>query len=117
MALAAAGDWASAELQLDRLRQRSKKSRNPTLGEVVVPLMEGLHAFTRGDYAESVARIEPVESRIIEIGGSHAQREVFHDTLLAAALRGRQERAVSLLERRLAKRPNPGRYWQQQTVA
>ena len=117
MALAAAGDWASAALQLERLRQRSKKSRNPTLGEVVVPVMEGLHAFARGDYAESVARIEPVESRIIEVGGSHAQREVFHDTLLAAALRGRPERAVSLLTRRLAKRPNPGHYWRQQTVA
>jgi tetratricopeptide (TPR) repeat protein len=117
MALAAAGDWASAELQLDRLRQRGKKSRNPTLPEVVVPLMEGLHAFVRGDHALTVARIEPVEARIIEVGGSHAQREVFHDTLLAAALRGRPERAVSLLERRLAKRPNPGHYWQQQTVA
>lgn len=117
MALAAAGDWTIAELQLERLRQRSKKSKNPTLGEVVVPLMEGLHAFARGDYAGSAARIEPVESRIIEVGGSHAQREVFHDTLLAAALRGRQARAVSLLERRLAKRPNPGHYWQQQTVA
>jgi len=117
MALAAVADWASAELQLERLRQRSKKSRNPTLGEVVVPLMEGLHTFARGDYALSAARIEPVEPRIIEIGGSHAQREVFHDTLLAAALRGRQERAISLLERRLAKRPNPGHYWQQQTVA
>jgi tetratricopeptide (TPR) repeat protein len=114
MALSAAGDWTSAELQLDRLRQRSKKSRNPTLGEVVVPLMEGLHAFARGDYAQSVARIEPLESRIVEVGGSHAQREVFHDTLLAAALRGRlAERAIPLLERRLAKRPNPGVYWQQ----
>ena len=112
MALAAAGDWASAELQLDRLRQRGKKSRNPTLPEVVVPLMEGLHAFARGDYAESVAGIERVEARIIEVGGSHAQREVFHDTLLAAALRGQPERAVPLLERRLAKRPNPGHYWE-----
>ena len=113
MALAAGGDWASAELQLDRLRQRSKKSRNPTPGEVVVPVMEGLHAFARGDYRESVARIEPVEARIVEVGGSHAQREVFHDTLLAAALRGDlPERAVPLLERRLAKRPNPGHYWE-----
>src|SRR4029434_2893835 len=109
-------DWASAELQLERLRQRSKKSKNPTLGEVVVPLMEGLHAFARGDYALSATRVEHVEPRIIEVGGSHAQREVFHDTLLAAALRGRQERAVSLLERRLAKRPNPRHHWQQQHV-
>ncbi|MGH2782887.1 MAG: tetratricopeptide repeat protein [Thermoleophilaceae bacterium] len=113
MALAAGADWAGAELQLDRLRQRGKKSRNPTLGEVVVPLLEGLHAFARGDYALCVERIEPVDARIIEVGGSHAQREVFHDTLLAAALRGRvPERAVGLLERRLAKRPNPGHFWE-----
>jgi len=118
MALAASGDWANAELHLDRLRQRGRKSRNPTLGEVVVPLMEGLHAFARGDYALSVARIEPVEARIVEVGGSHAQREVFHDTLLAAALRGQlPERAVPLLERRLAKRPNPGAYWTGQAGA
>lgn len=113
MALAASGDRASAELLLDRLRQRGRKSKNPTLGEVVVPLMEGLHAFARGDYALSVARIEPVEARIVEVGGSHAQREVFHDTLLAAALRGQlPEHAVPLLERRLAKRPNPGQFWE-----
>ncbi len=113
MALAASGDWANAELQLDRLRQRSTRSKNPTLGEVVVPLLEGLHAFARGDYATAVARIEHVDARIVEVGGSHAQREVFHDTLLAAALRGRQPRAAQLLERRLAKRPNPGRFWEQ----
>jgi hypothetical protein len=113
MALAAAGDWNGATLQLDRLRQRATKSKNPTLGEVVVPLMEGLHAFARGEYGAAVARLEHVEARIVEIGGSHAQREVFHDTLLAAALRGRvPERAIALLERRLAKRPNPGQFWE-----
>jgi hypothetical protein len=74
--------------------------------------MEGLHAFARGEYALSVARIEPLTERIVEVGGSHAQREVFHDTLLEAALRaGEAERAGALLARRVAKRPNPGRYW------
>ena len=48
----------------------------------------------------------------MEVGGSHAQREVFHDTLLAAALRADlEDRAAALLQRRLAKRPNPGHYW------
>jgi tetratricopeptide (TPR) repeat protein len=113
MALAAGGDWTGAELQLDRLRRRGKKSKNPTLAEVVVPLMEGLHAFAQGDDARCVERIEPVEARIVEVGGSHAQREVFHDTLLAAALHGPgREHAVALLERRLAKRPNPGHFWE-----
>jgi len=80
---------------------------------VVVPLMEGLHAFARGEYAAALAHMEPVEARIVEVGGSHAQREVFHDTLLAAALRGSEPRAVAMLERRLAKRPNPGRFWEE----
>jgi tetratricopeptide (TPR) repeat protein len=112
MALAASGDWSAAETQLSRLRERGKKSRNPTLPDVVVPLMEGLHAFARGEYPEAVARIAPLGERIVEVGGSHAQREVFHDTLLEAALRGGEpERARPLLERRLAKRPNPGRHW------
>jgi tetratricopeptide (TPR) repeat protein len=113
MALSAAGDWAAGEGHLERLRARGKKSKNATLPEVVVPLLEGLHAFARGDYAGCVARMEPVDARVVEVGGSHAQREVFHDTLLAAALRGRvPERATALLERRLAKRPNPGQFWE-----
>ncbi len=112
MALASSGDWTAAELQLERLRGRGKKSRNATLPEVVVPLLEGLHAFARGEYAEAVRKIDPIEGRIVEVGGSHAQREVFHDTLLAATLRADlEDRASALLERRLAKRPNPGRYW------
>jgi tetratricopeptide (TPR) repeat protein len=112
MALAASGDWTHAEMQLERLRARGKKTRNATLPEVVVPLLEGLHAFARGDHAEAVTRIAPVEARIVEVGGSHAQREVFHDTLLAAALRaGDVEHGRELLRRRLAKRPNPGHYW------
>ena len=117
MALAAAGDWTAAERHLDRLRQRGARSRTPTLPEVVVPLVEGLHAFARGDHATAVARIMPIESRIHEIGGSHAQREIFHDTLLAAALRGgAPETARALLERRLGQRPNPGHYWTTVTV-
>ncbi len=112
MALAAAGDWTAAELQLDRLRERSKKTRNRTLPDVVVPLLEGLHAYARADYGAAVDRIAPIEGRIVEVGGSHAQREVFHDTVVAAALRGElYDRARPLLSARLAKRSNPGHYW------
>jgi tetratricopeptide (TPR) repeat protein len=112
MALAAAGDWPSAEYHLERLKERGKTTRHRTLPEVVVPLLEGLHAFAGGDYATAAMRIEPIQDRIVEVGGSHAQREVFHDTLLAAALRADlEDRATALLSKRLGKRPNPGHYW------
>src|SRR5262249_16355630 len=70
-ALAASGDWPAAETQLDRLRARGAKTRNRTLPEVVVPLLTGLHAFARGDYAAAAALIEPIQDRIVEVGGSH----------------------------------------------
>ena len=112
MALAASGDWQAAERELERLRERGKTSRNRTLPEVVVPLMAGLHAFARGDYAAAAMLIEPIQDRIVEVGGSHAQREVFHDTLLAAALRADlEDRATALLSKRLGKRANAGHYW------
>ena len=112
MALASAGDWATASGHLEKMRARGQKGRNPSLPEVAVPLLDGMYAFARGDFATAVARIAPIEERIREVGGSHAQREVFHDTLLAATLRGGfADRAPDLLERRLAKRPNPGDYW------
>ena len=112
MALAASGDWRAAGLHLERLQERSKKTRNRTLPEVVVPLLEGLHAFAGGDYSTAATRIEPIQDRIVEVGGSHAQREVFHDTLLAAALRADlEDRATALLQSRLGKRPDPGQYW------
>src|SRR5262249_30176250 len=112
MALAASGDWPAAETQLERLRERGKNTRNRALPEVVVPLLEGLHAVARGDVAAGTAHIEPIQDRIGEIGGSHAQRELFHDTLLAAALRADlADRAAVLLRKRLAKRDNPGHYW------
>lgn len=112
MALASAGDWETAEGHLGRMRQRGQKGRNPSLPQVAVPLLEGLYAFARGDHAGAVTMLSPIEPRIHEVGGSHAQREVFHDTLLAATLRaGLVEPATALLARRLAKRPNPGHYW------
>src|SRR4029453_15303830 len=111
---AGAGNQNRAADEAGPPRERGKKSRHPTPPEVVVPLMEGLHAFARGDYHDAVAKIEPIDERIIEVGGSHAQREVFHDTLLEAALRaGEAERARPLLERRLVKRPNPRRHWEE----
>jgi tetratricopeptide (TPR) repeat protein len=107
MALAAGGDWATAERQLGMLRERVRKDRTGLVGEVVVPLVEGLHAFAGGDYQRAIARIEPLRPRLVEIGGSRAQREIFHDTLLEACFRaGDLDRAERLLVERVARRPD-----------
>ena len=107
MALVGGGDWAVAERHLAMVRERAPKDRTGVVGEVLVPLVEGLHAFAGGDYARAVARIEPLRPRIVELGGSRAQRDVFHDTLFEAAFRaGDAERAGRFLAERVARRPD-----------
>ena len=110
MALAGAGDWATAETQMGMLRQRVPKDPTGLVGDVLMPLVEGLQAFARQEYRAVIDRIEPLRPRIVELGGSRAQRDVFHDTLLEACFRaGDADRATRLLAERVARRPD--HYW------
>ncbi len=115
MALAAGGDWATAERQLQGLRDRAPKDPTKLVGDVLVPLIEGLHAFAAGDYRRTVERIEPTRPRIVELGGSRAQRDVFHDTMIEACLRGgNAARAADLIAERGRRRPD--RLWVERRV-
>jgi len=105
MALAGGGDWATAKAQLEAVRARAPKDPTGLMGDVLAPLVEGIHAFGQGDYRTSIAKIEPLRPRIVELGGSRAQRDVFHDTLFEACFRaGDAERAGRYLAERLARR-------------
>jgi tetratricopeptide (TPR) repeat protein len=105
MALAGGGDWATAKAHLDAMRARAPKDPTRLMGDVLTPLVEGLHAFAHGEYATTIAKIEPLRPRIVELGGSRAQRDVFHDTLFEACFRaGDAERAGRYLAERLARR-------------
>ena len=92
------------------LRERSARDRTGLVRDVLIPLVEGIQAFAARDYRRSIERIEPLTPRIVELGGSRAQRDVFHDTLLEACFRaGDTERAERLLTDRVARRPD--RFW------
>jgi hypothetical protein len=71
--------------------------------------MQGLLAFARGDAAQACTLLYPLRTRAHHFGGSHAQRDLIDQTLLAAAARGTDTalgRAL-LNERRLAKPVTP----------
>ncbi|HEV8584071.1 MAG TPA: hypothetical protein VGT02_03770 [Methylomirabilota bacterium] len=105
MALAGGGDWPTAKAHLEAVRARAPKDPTRLMGEVLAPLVEGLQAFAQGDYRTTIARIEPLRLRLVELGGSRAQRDVFHDTLFEACFRaGDAERAGRYLAERLARR-------------
>jgi hypothetical protein len=107
MALAGGGDWATAERHLDLLRARAPRDRSGVLQAIAVPLVEAIHAFCGRDWRRVIDRLDPIRSRIIELGGSRAQRDAFHDTLLEACFRsGDAGRAERLLAERLVRRPD-----------
>ena len=67
-----------------------------------------LVAYASGDYAGALDHLEPVDGQVHRVGGSHAQWELFEETMVACQLRlGRIDDAERLLRRRLAFRPSP----------
>lgn len=111
LAYAAVGDHAG----LDRLSigwQALASKGHPIAGSVVLPLIHGVAAFAAGDYAGAINQIEPVADQIHQIGGSHAQWELWEETLVEAYLRtGRFDQAEQTLRRRLDRRASARDYF------
>ncbi len=77
-------------------------------GPVVPAICRAVQAFGDEDYAACVRALEPVLTEVVRIGGSHAQRELFEDTVIVALLRsGELSRARAMLDARLHRRPSP----------
>jgi tetratricopeptide (TPR) repeat protein len=76
--------------------------------EVGRRLIDGVIAFAAGEYGAAVESILPVRESAIRIGGSHAQRDIVEQTLIAAAERsGKRDLTRALLAERVAARPTP----------
>ncbi len=101
MALAADERDEAAAQFLDTMRAFATAGEGtvaPTVGEVAVPLCAAVQAHRRGEHARVLALVLPVMSRIVELGGSHAQRDVFNQLLIDSAVRsGRTDLARKLL--------------------
>ncbi|MGY2268200.1 tetratricopeptide repeat protein [Pseudomonas sp. SDO5561_S422] len=83
--LARAGKPEADQL-LAALRRHSVEAR-PVWREVTLPLAEGLLAHARGDARRALEQLEIALPRLNEIGGSHAQRDLFAQVELDARLR------------------------------
>jgi tetratricopeptide (TPR) repeat protein len=107
LAYAACDDEAGLTKLMEGLRALDAKG-NPIAGRVVLPLVQGTAAFAAGDYTGALAHFEPVESEMHRIGGSHAQWELFEETMVACYLElARYDDALRLVQRRLARRTSP----------
>jgi tetratricopeptide (TPR) repeat protein len=110
MALAAAGkDEAVARMleSLEHYAADSGESEAAVAREPGLALARAVVAHRRGDYAAAMKGLLSVRGEIWRIGGSHAQRDLFEEMLIEAALAaGQREEAKTLLARRLEARPN-----------
>jgi len=92
---AASGDAASAERLASELVAGIGRQWAADIAE---PIARGMAAFAREDWSSAIAAIAPVASEAVRIGGSRAQRDLVHYTLLAAYLRaGRGDEARALI--------------------
>jgi len=108
MAFIGAGEFAMAHHLIARLGETALgSSANAAMTRSVgLPVCEALLAYGEGSYAEAAARLLPVTSIAARAGGSNAQRDVIHLTLLAAASKaGQYGLARALLDERLASKP------------
>ncbi len=104
LAFAGSGDYEAMTKMTSRLRKAAEEG-DSFAREVVLPLVKGIEAFAQENYTESVRLMEPVFPQLVRVGGSHAQREVFEDTMLEAFIRAEQfEKAEHMLRGRLKRR-------------
>ena len=107
LAYASAGDGAALSALTAGLEALHAKG-HPIAGTVALPLVRGVAAYVDGDFAGALALMESVDSEIHRVGGSHAQWELFEETMVVCLLRlGRLAEAQRLIRRRLGFRRSP----------
>ena len=75
-------------------------------------MCEGIIAFENADFGYAVECLWPLRDQWSPIGGSHAQRDIFTQLLVEAAIGARQfGRARTLLSQRLTLRPQSVGGW------
>jgi tetratricopeptide (TPR) repeat protein len=109
LAVARAGNRVGIERlrrSLDRYTREGRGDNRNVTAEVGRRLIDGVLAFAAGEYARAVGLIQPVRYHAHRIGGSHAQRDLLTQTLIAASERaGQRGLTRALLAERVAQRP------------
>jgi hypothetical protein len=121
MALLGGGEIARAEHEIARCAERAmsgedaRRDNHAMAREVGLPLARGLMAFAKGEHDTAADVLYGARASAQRFGGSHAQRDVIDQTLLAACAHGKGRKALGralVNERILAKPVTPlTRHW------
>lgn len=116
MTLAALDRHDACSSYLDSLHAFAKQQTNYCASiteSLIVPICEGVAAFEAGEFARAIELLWPLRNQWAGIGGSHAQRDIFTQILIEAAIKdGQLHHAKSLLSQRLSLRSNSKWGWE-----
>jgi hypothetical protein len=115
MAFVAAGRTDVAHRAIAAMERKAAGSDTNAMmtRDVGLPLARGVAAFADGRYGDAIALLQPIRTIANRFGGSDAQRDVIHLTLVEAALRSRNSRlARALIAERTQLKPSSPFNWQ-----
>lgn len=79
--LARAEQWEAAQQLLSSMQRHADAQEHPQLHaiwqDVCLPAAQGVLAHAQGQYQQAARQLGPLIARLVEIGGSHAQRDLF----------------------------------------
>ncbi len=79
---------------------------------VAIPVSMAILAFAQGEYGRAADLLLPLRPDFIRVGASHAQRDIFHQFLIEAAIRaGRLTLARALMSERTLLKPTSLPSW------
>ncbi|MFO1154649.1 MAG: hypothetical protein U1E42_13450 [Rhodospirillales bacterium] len=120
MAYVASGRSADIARLLAAVEQATEEqtANGAMTRNVGLATVRAIAAFGRGRWVETIQFLLPVRYRANAFGGSHAQRDIIHRTLLEAAIRqGDRALATSLAAERTALKPHCPFAWRERQRA
>ena len=115
MAFAAAGRGELVQRTIAAMERKAAGSDTNAMmtRDVGLPLARAVAAFAAGRYGDTIALLQPIRTIANRFGGSHAQRDLIHLTLVEASLRARHNRlARALIAERTQLKPSSPFNWQ-----
>lgn len=119
MALLKAGEAEAAARLAAQLQGYANTATNQgrVSARVGVGTAAAMTALARGDAGAAVDALLPIRYDLWCMGGSHAQRDLFEEMLVSAAVTARPHLARALLAERTADKPNSAWSWRQYAAA
>ncbi|XP_032379918.1 tetratricopeptide repeat protein 38 isoform X1 [Etheostoma spectabile] len=100
MASLGAKESGTSQRLLEGLQELAKdpgdNQQHQLAGTIGVPMCQAIMEYDQGNYNRAVELLYPLRYRVVDIGGSDAQRDIFNQLLIHAAIKSENKRHQKL---------------------